>query len=61
MQTQEAERRSSTRVPFQQPAVVEVRQRGRQPDSYPALVVNMSSKGILFDCEYKLPFGQRPT
>ena len=53
------ERRSSRRSPLGQPAVVKIRDRDGTTEVYPALAVDMSSNGLLFECDHEFRVGQR--
>jgi len=53
------ERRQSLRVPLEQAAVVSVLERGGTRESFPARTLDMSSNGILLECDRELRRGQR--
>lgn len=53
------ERRISNRVPIDQPAVVQVRDRDGAKETHTIQTVDMSSKGLLFECEHEFPIGKR--
>ena len=45
--------------PSAQPAVVEVRRRNGPTEAHPAQAIDMSSNGLLFECEHELIVGRR--